>query len=200
MTAQPVDSSILHEIVRVIESRRKVPEKVIVKSREYVLTYLEDHQRRLQPLCAMDGHHPDRIRRGGRVALHLHVALTEPGEEPVERGDFLLLERQRGGHQLLNRVACSLAKAAKQFAPPVQGSGQNCLYEARGSDKIGHGQPAGEDAVCLGPMRVLFTSGYTSAASVPCCTLNWAPCAFLQKPFNVDLLASAVRELLDRPG
>ena len=49
-------------------------------------------------------------------------------------------------------------------------------------------------------LRVLFTSGYTSAASVPGCTLNGAPCAFLQKPFNVDLLASAVRELLDRPG
>ena len=45
---QPVDSSILHEIVRVIESRRKVPEKVVVKSREYLLTYLEDHQRRLE--------------------------------------------------------------------------------------------------------------------------------------------------------
>ena len=45
---QPVDSSILHEIVRVIESRRKVPEKVIVKAREYQLTYLEDHQRRLE--------------------------------------------------------------------------------------------------------------------------------------------------------
>ena len=45
---QPVDSSILHEIVRVIESRRKVPEKVIVKSKEYLLTYLEDHQRRLE--------------------------------------------------------------------------------------------------------------------------------------------------------
>ena len=48
MTTQPVDSSILHEIVRVIESRRKVPEKVIVKSKEYLLTYLEDHQRRLE--------------------------------------------------------------------------------------------------------------------------------------------------------
>src|SRR5215475_14324919 len=46
--SQPVDSSILHEIVRVIESRRKVPEKVVVKSKEYVLTYLEDHQRRLE--------------------------------------------------------------------------------------------------------------------------------------------------------
>lgn len=45
---QPVDSSILHEIVRVIESRRRVPEKVVVKTREYLLTYLEDHQRRLE--------------------------------------------------------------------------------------------------------------------------------------------------------
>jgi hypothetical protein len=45
---QPVDSSILHEIVRVIDSRRMVPEKVVVKSREYLLTYLEDHQRRLE--------------------------------------------------------------------------------------------------------------------------------------------------------
>lgn len=46
--SQPVDSSILHEIVRIIESRRKVPEKVVVKSREYLLTYLDDHQRRME--------------------------------------------------------------------------------------------------------------------------------------------------------
>ena len=45
---QPVDSSILHEIVRIIDSRRKVPAKVVVKSKEYLLTYLEDHQRRLE--------------------------------------------------------------------------------------------------------------------------------------------------------
>lgn len=46
--SQPVDSSILHEIVRIIDSRRKVPDKVIVTSREYLLTYLEDHRRRLE--------------------------------------------------------------------------------------------------------------------------------------------------------
>jgi hypothetical protein len=45
---QPVDSSILHEIVRIIESRRKVPERLQVRSREYQITYLEDHQRRLE--------------------------------------------------------------------------------------------------------------------------------------------------------
>ena len=45
---QPVDSSILHEIVRIIESRRKVPERLQVRGREYQITYLEDHQRRLE--------------------------------------------------------------------------------------------------------------------------------------------------------
>src|SRR5215475_316871 len=57
--SQPVDSSILHEIVRVIESRRKVPEKVVVKSKEYVLTYLEDHQRRLEE--ALQRYDADRL-------------------------------------------------------------------------------------------------------------------------------------------
>jgi len=56
---QPVDNSILHEIVRVIESRRKVPEKVIVKAREYALTYLEDHQRRLEE--ALQRYDSDRL-------------------------------------------------------------------------------------------------------------------------------------------
>lgn len=45
---QPVDSGILHEIVRIIEARRKVPAKVVVKAKEYLLTYLDDHQRRLE--------------------------------------------------------------------------------------------------------------------------------------------------------
>ena len=45
---QPVDSSILHEIVRIVEARRKVPERVAVRGREYQITYLEDHQRRLE--------------------------------------------------------------------------------------------------------------------------------------------------------
>ena len=56
---QPVDSSILHEIVRVIESRRKVPDKVVVKGREYQLTYLEDHQRRFEE--ALQRYDSDRL-------------------------------------------------------------------------------------------------------------------------------------------
>lgn len=53
---EPVDSSILHEIVRIIDSRRKVPDRVIVTSKEYLLTYLEDHRNRLEEaLMRFDG-------------------------------------------------------------------------------------------------------------------------------------------------
>jgi hypothetical protein len=57
--AQPVDSSILHEIVRVVELRRKVPERVQVRAREYLITYLEDHQRRLEE--ALQRYDSDRL-------------------------------------------------------------------------------------------------------------------------------------------
>ncbi len=45
---QPEDKGILHEIVRVIEARRRVPERIQVNTREYLITYLEDHRNRLE--------------------------------------------------------------------------------------------------------------------------------------------------------
>lgn len=56
---QPVDSSILHEIVRVVEARRKVPERVQVRAREYLITYLDDHQHRLEE--ALQRYDSDRL-------------------------------------------------------------------------------------------------------------------------------------------
>ena len=55
----PVDSSILHEIVRVIEARAKVPERVRIKGKEYLITYLDDHRQRLEE--AIRRHDSDRI-------------------------------------------------------------------------------------------------------------------------------------------
>lgn len=45
---QPVDSSILREVARIIQSTHKVPDKVVIKSKEYQVTYLDDHQRRME--------------------------------------------------------------------------------------------------------------------------------------------------------
>jgi CheY-like chemotaxis protein len=46
-------------------------------------------------------------------------------------------------------------------------------------------------------LRVLYVSGYADEAIVPL-TLADAETAFVQKPFTHDVMAAAVRELLDR--
>jgi len=54
-----VDTTILHEIARVIEARAKVPERVRVQKREYQITYLDDHQQRIEE--ALRRRDPDRL-------------------------------------------------------------------------------------------------------------------------------------------
>ena len=43
-----VDLAILHEIVRVIQARAKVPERVRIQKREYQVMYLDDHRQRIE--------------------------------------------------------------------------------------------------------------------------------------------------------
>lgn len=47
MTAR-IDSTILHEIARVVEARSKVPERLTVHGKPYHITYLDDHKQRLE--------------------------------------------------------------------------------------------------------------------------------------------------------
>ena len=57
--AARTDSAILHEIVRIIRERAQVPEKVRIRTKQYAITYLEDHRQRLEE--AMRRHDTDRI-------------------------------------------------------------------------------------------------------------------------------------------
>jgi hypothetical protein len=43
-----VHSTILHEIVRVIDAHARVPECVRIRGRDYQVAYLEDHKQRLE--------------------------------------------------------------------------------------------------------------------------------------------------------
>ena len=54
-----VDLAILHEIVRVIQARAKVPERVRILKRDYQITYLEDHRQRIEE--ALRRHDADRL-------------------------------------------------------------------------------------------------------------------------------------------
>ena len=57
--AARTDSAILHEIVRIIQERDKVPEKVRIRAKQYQITYLDDHRQRLEE--AMRRHDKDRL-------------------------------------------------------------------------------------------------------------------------------------------
>jgi len=54
-----VDLAILHEIVRVIQARAKVPERIKIQKRDYQITYLEDHRQRIEE--ALRRHDTDRV-------------------------------------------------------------------------------------------------------------------------------------------
>ena len=59
MPTARVDSTILHEIVRIIQARAKVPERVRLHKREYQITYLDDHRQRIEEVLRR--HDPDRL-------------------------------------------------------------------------------------------------------------------------------------------
>lgn len=118
---QPVDSSILHEIVRIVESRRKVPEKVIVKSKEYLLTYLEDHQRRLEE--ALNRYDRDRLNMlYGQLASKIKYQLLRriPARAAATLGAGAAAKpRKKAGAKAAGpaaRVAAKKATAAKAAA------------------------------------------------------------------------------------
>ncbi len=54
-----LDLAILHEIVRVVQTRAKVPERVRILKREYQITYLDDHRQRIEE--ALRRHDSDRL-------------------------------------------------------------------------------------------------------------------------------------------
>lgn len=85
--AARTDSAILHEIVRVIQERAQVPEKVRIRTKQYQITYLEDHRQRLEE--AMRRHDTDRLgmlfgQLPGRIKYQLLKAgrRAKPGSKP----------------------------------------------------------------------------------------------------------------------
>jgi hypothetical protein len=94
----PTDIAILHEIVRIIRERAQVPDKVVIRSKRYQITYLVDHRQRLEEamrrrdadrLGMLFGQLPGRIRyqmtkgvRGKAVAAKSSAAKTVAKPRP----------------------------------------------------------------------------------------------------------------------
>jgi hypothetical protein len=107
---QPVDSGILHEIVRVVEAKRKVPDRVTLRGREYQITYLEDHQRRLEE--ALQRYDKDRLNMlYGQLASKVkYQALRRVPSRPTPEPK----------PAKAREVAPPAAKAAKPVRPPAK--------------------------------------------------------------------------------
>jgi len=54
-----VDVNILKEIARLVQSRARVPERIHLQKRTFVITYLDDHRQRIEE--ALRRHDPDRL-------------------------------------------------------------------------------------------------------------------------------------------
>jgi hypothetical protein len=79
-----VDLSILHEIVRVIQARAKVPDRVRILKRQYLITYLDDHRQRIEE--ALRRHDTDRLSMlFGQLASKIKYQLVRRAAS-VQRG------------------------------------------------------------------------------------------------------------------
>ncbi len=104
----------------------------------------EDHDRRFQPLRAVNGHHANLVRRLAGIALDVDRPAREPVEEPLERRGLVPFEVDRAVHQLVGCVAGGHAEARIEPAPPLQRSRQDRLEETRRRREIGDAQQLGE--------------------------------------------------------
>lgn len=80
-----VDLTILHEIVRVVEARAKVPERVRIQKRDYQITYLDDHRQRIEE--AIRRHDSDRLNMlFGQLASKVKYQLLRRVPSREQRG------------------------------------------------------------------------------------------------------------------
>jgi hypothetical protein len=92
-----VDVSILKEIARIVQSRAKVPDRIQLQKRAFLITYLDDHRQRIEE--ALRRHDSDRlnmlfgqleskvkyqvVRRAGAAALKQRASRSsQPAQHP----------------------------------------------------------------------------------------------------------------------
>ncbi len=115
---QPEDKSILHEIVRVVEARRRVPDKVQVQTREYVITYLADHRNRLEE--ALRRYDSDRLNMlFGQLASKIKYQFNRlVPARAVESPKPAAVAKPPAGAKASAKKAVAKKPAAKKVAAP----------------------------------------------------------------------------------
>jgi hypothetical protein len=95
-----LDSTILHEIAHVVQTRAKVPDRVRLQKREYQITYLDDHRQRIEE--ALRRHDADRLNMlFGQLASKVKYQLLRR---------IVARDTTRGRSQTASRVAARTAR------------------------------------------------------------------------------------------
>ena len=79
----------------------------------------QDDDRRFQPLCAVDGHHPNLARALVHLALEGDIARFDPGDKLVQGRRSLRLKAQRLRQRLVDRILGVRAETRDQAAAAV---------------------------------------------------------------------------------
>jgi hypothetical protein len=95
-----IDSAILHEIARVVQTRSKVPDRVQILKRQYLITYLEDHRQRME----------DALRRHDSQVLNMLFG------QLASKVKYQTLRESSAA----KRAAAAKAKASRKVSPPAK--------------------------------------------------------------------------------
>ncbi len=100
----------------------------------------EDHDRRLEPLRAVDRHHPDLIAPLARLALQFALAGIEPADETLEAGHMRAGEGVGGIQQFVDRIVGLAPQPGDQTAPPIQRADQHPVEQLLRAVVVGAAQ------------------------------------------------------------
>jgi hypothetical protein len=137
---QPVDRNILLEIVRLVSTRAKVPERVRVRGSEFHLTYLDDHKHRLED--ALKRHDADRLNMlYGQLASKVKYQAMRPtaarraGTTAKKRGSDKQRTRRPTAAARTSSTAASKKKDTKRKARNVKKQRPAAPKKARAAKK-----------------------------------------------------------------
>jgi hypothetical protein len=103
-----IDSAILHEIARIVQTRSKVPDRLRLMNREFQITYLEDHRQRMEDALRRHDAHLLNMLFGQLASKVKYQQLRTVKGQAGNNGSGLIAPPRRAG------------TAAKGTAPAVQ--------------------------------------------------------------------------------
>lgn len=125
-----VDVNILKEIARVVQSRAKVPDRIQLLKRTFLITYLDDHRQRIEE--ALRRHDPDRLNMlFGQLESKVKYQVVRGGQKQAASRS----SRETSRSKSTSSIKTKARKVAKKARPGTSTSKKAASPAARGKSK-----------------------------------------------------------------